>query len=70
MRGIASNIVNVAASEKLRTVTMEITVEARHKLAAFRTAEVGAVSSDVCKGSVTDNRGIVAKNAKTTGEST
>ena len=63
------NTVKVAASEKLRTVTTEITVEARHKLAALRMAEVGAVSTDVCKGMAMDNRGNVANRAKTIGDS-
>ena len=62
--------VKVAAREKLRTVTMEITVEARHRLAALRMAEVGAVSTDVHEGSAMDNRGNVAKKVKTMGENT
>jgi hypothetical protein len=64
------NTVKVAAREKLRTVTMEITVEARHKLAALRMAEVGAVSTDVLEGSAMDKRGNVAKKVKTIGENT
>jgi len=60
----------VAAREKLRTVTMEITVEARHRLAALRMAAVGAVSTDVREGSTMDNRGNAAKKVKTMGENT
>jgi len=70
IRGIVRNTVKVAAREKLRTVTMEITVEARHKLAALRIAEAGAVSTDFCEGSAMDNRGSVAKKLKTIGENT
>lgn len=70
IRGIVISTVKVAASEKLRTVTMEITVEARHKLAASKMAEVGAVSSDVCRGTAMDNSGNRANKPKTIGEST
>jgi hypothetical protein len=70
MREIASSTAKVAASEKLRTVMMETTVEVRHRLAAFRTAEVGAVSFDVRKGIPMGNRGNAPNTTKTTGEST
>jgi len=70
MRGKVSDTVKAAASEKLRTVTMEITVEARHKLAAFKTADVGAASSDAGEAAALDNRGAAANKAKTIGEST
>lgn len=37
-----------AASEKLRTVMMEITVDAKQRLNAFKSEDVEAVSRGVC----------------------
>ena len=54
----------------MRTVTIEMTVDARHKLAAFKTAEVGAESFNVRWGITMDIRGNEANTAKMMGEST
>jgi hypothetical protein len=45
-------------------------LEVRHRLAAFRMAEIGAVSFDVRKGIPMGNRGNAPNTTKTTGEST
>jgi len=44
VRGIPSRIVSNAAREKLSTVMMEMTVEAKHKFKALRIVRVGATS--------------------------
>lgn len=56
--GIPRRMVNNAASEKLRTAVVEMTVEARHKLNALSTDEVG-IAADGEGNSVTKTIGNV-----------
>src|SRR6266545_1988011 len=54
INGMPRTAVRVPAREKFKTVIMDITVDARHKLTALRITNVGAASSFVCEG--TTNR--------------
>ena len=66
--GSPSTIVNDAAREKLSTVIIDITVEAKHRLNALRTKDSGACSVLVFDGINVANIGIQAKTANTRGE--
>src|SRR6266704_6848326 len=68
INGMPRTAVRVPAREKFRTVIMDITVDVRHKLAALRIANVGAVSSFVCGGRTRSRSGTAVNMAKTTGE--
>lgn len=65
--GTPSNTEKKTAREKLSTAVMEITVDAKQRLSAFKTVCRGAFS-DVGLDIVRVNRGMIAKNMNIVGE--
>jgi len=67
-KGIPNNTASVAAREKLRTVVMEITVEARQRVKAFRRVGRGAVFVASSGDTVRPKRGRAAMMVNKIGE--
>lgn len=61
-------MVSIAAREKLRTVIIDITVEARQRFAAFSIIKIGALSTIGCEGRAINDKGTTEKPANTARE--
>jgi len=67
--GIPKITVKDAAKEKLSTVVIDITVDAKQRLRAFRTADIGAVSEVLGRGIARERQGIAVIMKNKTGDS-
>jgi hypothetical protein len=56
------------AKEKLRTLVIDITVEAKQRLRAFRTVDIEAVSEVAGLGTARKRQGIAVRTTNKTGE--
>ena len=68
--GIPKITVKDAAKEKLSTVVIDMTVDAKQRLRAFRTADIGAVSEVAGRGTARKQQGIAVIMMNKTGDRT
>jgi len=66
--GIPMTIVNDPAKEKLSTVVVDMTVDAKQRLRPFRTTDVEAVSEVVGRGTARKRQGIAVRTMNRTGD--
>lgn len=69
-KGMPIKIANEAASEKLSTVVIDITVDARQRFRAFRTGERGLVLGDAVCGTRRATEGSSENIMKAKGDAT